>query len=160
MVDEFRPLKNAMGKFATGVVVATCVRPDGGYQALTVNSFTSVSLKPALVLWCIENKATAYPYFMESDSYALSVLAAGDAHLSNRFAAYDPDPLAASEIELWDTGAPLLKARIAGFDCRIHRRHKAGDHVILVGEVVRFDSNDGAPLVYYASAYHEGLTSS
>lgn len=158
MTDEFRPLKNAFGKFATGIAIASCVDANGEFRALTVNSFTSVSLKPALVLWCIENKTAAYTSFMEANGYALSILGADQTALSNRFAGRDPETLSNSEYEIWETGAPLLKSRIAGFDCRIYRRHKAGDHVILVGEVVRFDSNDETPLVYYASQYHAGLT--
>ncbi len=159
MADEFRPLKDAFGKFATGIAIATCVDANGEFRALTINSFTSVSLSPALVLWCLENKTAAYPHFMEADGYALSILGAGQAALSNRFAGREPDPLTSDEFEIWETGAPLLKSRIAGFDCRIHRRHKAGDHAILIGEVVRFDSGSGAPLVYYASNYHSGLQS-
>ncbi len=158
MADEFRPLKNAFGKFATGIAIATCVDANGDFRALTINSFTSVSLDPALLLWCLENKTAAYPHFMEADAYALSILGAGQTALSNRFAGRAPEPPAPDEYEIWETGAPLLKSRIAGFDCRIHRRHKAGDHAILIGEVVRFDSNDDGPLVYYASRYYSGLT--
>ncbi len=157
MADEFRPLKDAFGKFATGIAIATCVDASGGFRALTVNSFTSVSLNPALVLWCLELKAAAYPHFMEADNYAVSMLNADATALSNRFASREPAPLTPDEYEVWETGAPVLKSRIAGFDCRIHRRHKAGDHVILIGEVVRFDIVDGAPLVYFASNYHSGI---
>lgn len=160
MADKFRPLKDAFGKFATGIAVATCVEPDGKFRALTINSFTSVSLDPPLVLWCLENKAAAFPHFMEAESYAVSILRADGEGLSNRFAGHAPEPLSEDEYEIWETGAPLLTNRIAGFDCRIDRRHKAGDHVILVGEVVRFDSSNGAPLVYFASNYHPGTSSS
>lgn len=160
MADEFRPLKNAFGKFATGIAIATCVDSRGEFRALTVNSFTSVSLDPALVLWCLEQKTGAYAHFMEADGYAISILNADASELSNRFARREPAPLASGEYEIWETGAPLLKSRIAGFDCRIHRRHKAGDHVILIGEVVQFDAADDAPLVYFASNYHSGIQSS
>ncbi|MEM8771241.1 MAG: flavin reductase family protein [Pseudomonadota bacterium] len=153
MNDIHRPFKNALGKFATGIVVAACKTPDGGFSALTVNSFTSVSLDPPLVLWCLETKAASCPTFMSADAYSISVLRADGEALSNRFASHAPEPLAENEYELWETGAPILKDRIAGFDCRIFSRHKAGDHVVLVGEVVKFDSEDGAPLVYFASQY-------
>ena len=157
MVNDFRPLKDAFGRFATGIAVATCVESSGAFRALTINSFTSVSLNPALVLWCIENKTAAYPHFMEADAYALSVLSADSRATSDRFASHAPAPLTADEIDIWQSGAPLLKSRIAGFDCRIYRRHKAGDHAILIGEVLRYDSKDGAPLVYFRSNYHSGL---
>lgn len=154
MTDQYRPLKDAFGRFATGIGVAACAREAGGYSAITINSFTSVSLNPALVLWCLEKRASAYTDFMAAGSYSVSILSARQKHLSERFARYQPEPLDAEEIEVWDTGAPLLKNRLAGFDCKITTRHKAGDHVILIGEVVRFDSVEGMPLVYFASNYH------
>ena len=156
MTDKFRPLKDAFGRFATGIGVAACRNQDGSFSAITINSFTSVSLDPALVLWCIENRASAYPAFMSGDNYSISILRSDQQAMSERFARYQPTPLAADEVEVWVTGAPILKDRLAGFDCKISARHKAGDHVILVGEVMQFDSANGAPLVYFASNYHSG----
>ncbi len=156
MSDKYRPLKDAFGRFATGIGLAACRDTDGSFAALTINSFTSVSLDPALVLWCIETRASAYPAFMAADSYAVSILRADQQAYSERFARYQPNPLSADEVEIWQTGAPVLKNRLAGFDCKISARHKAGDHVIMVGEVVRFDSTNNAPLIYFASNYHKG----
>ena len=153
MMDKFRPIKDAFGRFATGVGVAACQKQGGGYAALTVNSFTSVSLTPPLVLWCIETKASSFPAFMAAESYSVNILKAEQQALSDRFAQFNAAPLDDDEFETWKTGAPILKERLAAFDCKIFERHKAGDHVILVGEVVQFDSTDGNPLVYYASNY-------
>ena len=156
MTDPFRPLKNAFGRFATGVTLAGCQRPDGSPLMITVNSFTSVSLNPALVLWCLENKASSYDAFMASPSYSISVLAAGQQALSERFAGHAPTPLGKNEFEVWETGSPIMKNALAAFDCRIVDRHMAGDHVILIAEVVKFSSRSGAPLIYFASRYAEG----
>ena len=156
MTDKYRPLKDAFGRFATGIAIAACRNGKGGYTALTVNSFTSVSLEPPAVLWCLENRASAYPDFMAADSYAISVLRADQQDMSERFARFQPKEIDKSEVDIWDTGAPVLKDRLAGFDCKISARHKAGDHVILLGEVVKFDSGTGAPLIYFASNYHSG----
>lgn len=156
MTDKYRPLKDAFGRFATGIAIATCRGANGKLTALTINSFTSVSLSPPLVLWCIENRASAFADFMAADGYGVNVLRADQQSYSERFARYQPEGLQENEVEFWSTGAPILKERLAGFDCRITARHKAGDHVILVGEVVRFDSVNGDPLVYYASNYHKG----
>jgi flavin reductase (DIM6/NTAB) family NADH-FMN oxidoreductase RutF len=153
MTDRFRPLKNAFGRFATGVCVATCVRPDGGFRAITINSFTSVSLEPALVSWCIDRGASTFVDFMTADHYGVSVLSAGQQAISLRFAQHDPPPLAPHEFTQWSSGSPILADRIAGFDCRVVDRHPAGDHVILIAEVVRFDAQPGAPLVYFHSGY-------
>lgn len=156
MTDPFRPLKDAFGRFSTGVAVAACANGDRGFTAITVNSFTSVSLDPALVLWCIETRASAFPDFAAAGSYSISVLTSAQQSVSERFAAHAPPPLSAEECEFWKTGAPLLKARLAGFDCTVVDRHRSGDHLILVGGVVAFDSKPGAPLTYYASRYGKG----
>ena len=156
MSDQYRPMKDAFGRFATGIGVAACRQENGDFTAITVNSFTSVSLEPPLVLWCLETKASAYPAFMGADSYSISILRADQQAISDRFAYYAPPPIKPDEIEIWETGAPILKQRLAAFDCKIYQRHKAGDHVILIGEVVKFDSAPGAPLIYFASNYHTG----
>ncbi len=156
MSDQYRPLKDAFGRFATGIAIAACRNGAGENVALTINSFTSVSLEPPLVLWCIEKRASAFPDFMAADSYGVSILRADQQVVSERFSRYQPKVLAADEIETWQTGAPILKERLAGFDCKVMARHKAGDHVILIGEVVRFDSVPGAPLTYFSSSYYQG----
>lgn len=156
MTDPFRPLKDAFGRFATGVAVVSCQVEGEPSMAITVNSFTSVSLTPPLVLWCLETKASAYEAFMAADGYAISVLNKSGEGLSNRFAQHNPEPMSADESEIWETGAPLLRERIAGFDCKIVDRHRSGDHIILVGEVLKYDSKAGAPLLYFASNYAEG----
>lgn len=156
MADPFRPLKNALGRFATGVALAGCKGSHGAPVMLTVNSFTSVSLDPALVLWCIEKTASTFSSFMAADGYSLTILHAGQRAQSERFAGHAPGPLKEDEFEVWATGAPILRDRLAGLDCRVRDRHEAGDHVILIAEVVKFDASVGAPLLYFASRYLEG----
>jgi len=156
MVDAFRPLKNAFGRFATGIGVASCIGEDGEMIALTINSFASVSLDPPLVLWCIERRASSYSAFMAAAGFAVTILRASQQAQSDRFAGYKPAPLKREEFEIWETGAPILSKRLAGFDCRIVARHQAGDHVIMIGEVLKFDSREGHPLMYFASSYLKG----
>jgi flavin reductase (DIM6/NTAB) family NADH-FMN oxidoreductase RutF len=154
--DPFRPLKDAFGRFATGVAVAGCIAKSKSPAMITVNSFSSVSLSPSLISWCIEQKATNFADFMAADAYAISVLRADQRAISERFAMRAPAPPLPQECETWKTGAPLLKERLAGFDCRVTDRVAAGDHVILVAEVVAFDKREGRPLLYFASRYFEG----
>jgi len=157
MTDPYRPLKNAFGRFATGVTIVSCNPGNMDPVAITVNSFASVSLEPALVLWCLESRASCFNAFMTADNYAVSVLPAGGEGFSNRFASHKPKLLNEDEREVWVTGAPILKDRLAAFDCKVVDRHRSGDHVILVGEVLKFDSKSGAPLIYFASNYANGL---
>lgn len=154
--DPYRALKDAFGRFSTGVAIATCVNRAGGYTAITINSFASVSLEPPLVLWCLEMRASTFDEFAASQSYAVSILSDAQQSVSERFASHSPAPLAPGEIETWRTGAPILKERLAGFDCEVADRHRSGDHVILVGRIVHFDSQPGAPLTYFASRYGRG----
>ena len=147
MSDPFRPLKDALGRFATGIALAGCRGAAGAPVFMTVNSFTSVSLAPPLVLWCIERRASTFDEFSAAKGYSITVLNAGQQALSERFAMHAPAAPAPHEYETWETGAPILKDRLAGLDCRIVDRLPAGDHLILLGEVLRFDAKAGAPLL-------------
>ncbi len=154
--DPYRSLKDAFGRYATGVALAGCIGKAGAPVVITVNSFTSVSLKPPLVLWCIENTTWSFPHFMAADAYSIAILMAEQQAVSERFADHSPKPLAPDEYEIWETGAPIFKHRLAAFDCRVKDRHRAGDHVILIAEVVKFDARTGRPLLYFASDYDKG----
>ncbi len=156
MTDKYRPLKDAFGRFATGIAVAACRNGDGEIKAITINSFTSVSLDPPLVLWCLENRASTYTSFISAERYSVNVLRADQRAVSDFYAGYIKDPIAEDGFEVWKTGAPVMKEHLAAFDCKIVARHDAGDHVILVGEVEQFHSEEGKPLVYYASNYYQG----
>lgn len=153
--DPFRPLKTAFGRFATGVVLAGCRAADGPAM-ITVNSFTSVSLSPPLVLWCIDRRAARFSAFAAAEGYSINVLKAEHQTLSDRFARRGPKPVEPELFTVWETGAPILKDALAAFDCRVVDRHNAGDHVVLVAEVLKFQSADGRPLLYYASRYAAG----
>ncbi len=154
--DPFRPLKDAFGRFATGVSVAACANARGGFTAMTVNSFTSVSLDPPLVLWCIEKRASSFPDFAAAGAYSISILNNRQQAVSERFAWHDPPTLTVDECVFWKSGAPILRERLAGFDCEVVDRHPSGDHIILIARVVQFDSFAGAPLLYFASRYADG----
>jgi flavin reductase (DIM6/NTAB) family NADH-FMN oxidoreductase RutF len=154
--DPYRPLKNAFARFATGVTVVSCLPERGGPIGITVNSFTSVSLEPPLVSWCIDEHSSVAEQFLAADHYGVSILSAGQEALSNRFATPGQHAILDGEGERFMTGAELLKGRLAGFDCRLAERVRAGDHTILIGEVVHFDSVPGAPLIYAGRSYMTG----
>lgn len=156
MTDSYRSQKNAFARYATGVTIVSCVPPGNPPIAITVNSFTSVSLDPTMVLWCIDKNTSVFDQFMAADHYGVSVLAFEQAHLSTRFATPGNHGFEDGEGEVFKTGAPLLPGRLAGFDCDVHERVDAGDHVILIGRVVHFDSRGGKPLVYAGRQYVEG----
>jgi flavin reductase len=146
-----------LGRFATGVTVMTSVL-DGVPHAMTANAVTSVSLDPPLVLVCVERGAVMASHVEGSGVFALSVLGADQAALSDAFA--DPArPLGAAQFadvttRAGVTGAPLVAGAIAHLDCQVTAIHPGGDHVIVVGEVVSLEANgEDDPLLYYRGGY-------
>lgn len=148
-----------LGRYATGVTVVTTRGAGGRPAGLTVNSFTSVSLDPPLVLFCLDRAAGSGPAFAATDCFAVNILASGQAPISARFADPAAPRFVDDETTVWETGAPILSAALAALDCRVHARHDGGDHVILVGRVLRAEVvRDARPLVYWRGDYR-GLTS-
>ncbi|MFF3444343.1 flavin reductase family protein [Streptosporangium sp. NPDC002721] len=148
-----RSLRDALGQFATGVAVVTAATPRGDRLGVTVNSFTSVSLDPPLVLWCLSRRAPSAPAFAEAGRFAVNVLAAGQEHLSRRFATPLPDKFAGVETLFAPGGVPLLAGTLAHFACRSVATYDGGDHLIFVGEVEHFRREEGEPLVFHSGNY-------
>ncbi|MEV0819834.1 flavin reductase family protein [Nonomuraea rubra] len=148
-----RSLRDALGQFATGVAVITTATACGERAGVTVNSFTSVSLDPPLVLWCLSKRAPSAPLFLRAGRFAVNVLAAGQDHLSRRFATPSADKFAG--VELVAAPLPMLAGTLAGFVCRTERVHEGGDHHIFVGAVERYQRAEGEPLVFHSGRYRE-----
>lgn len=152
---DARAFRDALGCFATGVCVASTRDAAGLPIGVTVNSFTSVSLDPPLVLFCLDRAADSLSAFLAADGFAISVLAADQRGVSANFAQRPTaDRWAGLAAETLATGAPLIPGALAALDCRRHAVHDGGDHVILVGRVVALRSRaDGRPLLYVRGAY-------
>ncbi|WP_415919788.1 flavin reductase family protein [Tateyamaria sp. SN6-1] len=149
--DSTRQLRNAFGKFATGVTLITAPSADGPV-AIVANSFSSVSLDPALVLWSVDKGARRYPYFGAADHYAIHVLAVEQGDLC-QLAARDAHVLDQHPHEINTDGVPLIEHCLARFECRKVAEHEAGDHVIIVGQVQRTQMRDGKPLTFFAGQF-------
>jgi flavin reductase (DIM6/NTAB) family NADH-FMN oxidoreductase RutF len=146
--------RKALGLFATGVCLVTVRDAEGVGHGITVNSFTSVSLGPPLVLWCLGDSSERFDLFSTAEAYGLHVLAAEDEARAMRFAGKGDQTLAAEEAQVWATGAPLLPDALAAFDCSVVQRVRAGDHLILIGEVKRFSAQAGRDgLTYFQSRF-------
>ncbi|MGF1455943.1 MAG: flavin reductase family protein [Alphaproteobacteria bacterium] len=155
MSVDNQAFRRALGAFTTGVCIVTCPPREGNDPvALTVSSFASVSLEPPLVLWCIDKGSDRFSAFFEAEAYGVSVLGEGQDAVSMAFAGNGR--LCDVTTQVAKTGAPLIDGAIAQLDCRIAARHDAGDHVILVGEVVHIVvSDERAPLVYHRGCYRQ-----
>jgi flavin reductase (DIM6/NTAB) family NADH-FMN oxidoreductase RutF len=163
-VSAFR---EAMGSFPTGVTVVTVACDDGNLHGMTVNSFSSVSLDPMLVLVCLDETSRGLGLIERAGAFAVNVLSAEQQDISRWFAnrhrpagstMFDGVPF-----EPGVTGGPILVEAAASFDCRLRQSHRAGDHLIVLGEVVALVHRPQLdPLIFHAGTYkalgHEPLT--
>jgi flavin reductase (DIM6/NTAB) family NADH-FMN oxidoreductase RutF len=143
--------RRALGGFPTGVCVVAC-EDSQGPLGLTVNSFTSVSLDPPLILWCLHNQSDRRHAFAAAKRFAVNILEAeGQAH-SQRFAseAHRLDP---AELDSGPGSAPLLKGALTRLECVTHKRLQLGDHTVIVGRVVGFDTREGDALLFFRGRY-------
>lgn len=149
--ETAREFRNALGCFATGVTIVTCQTKDGPL-AIAANSFASLSLDPALVLWSPAKTSRRFPPFQTATQYAIHVLTADQADLCQTFAR---DGTAFGDVA-WApgaNGAPIIANCLAHFECTQQAVHDGGDHVIIVGQVTTALMNDGAPLVFSKGTY-------
>jgi flavin reductase (DIM6/NTAB) family NADH-FMN oxidoreductase RutF/pimeloyl-ACP methyl ester carboxylesterase len=152
--SDARTLRDGLGCFGTGVTVITAMDGDKPI-GLTANSFTSVSLDPPLILFCVDNKAGSLPILECATHFAVNVLHIGQQPTSGRFATRGiEDRFSGVAWERWDDGAPILTGSLASFDCERHSMSDGGDHRIFVGQVrrARFEPRRD-PLIYFRGKY-------
>lgn len=148
-----RELRNALGRFATGVCLITTVSDEGEALALTANSFSSVSLDPPLVLWSLQNNSDVFHIYSKAQRYAINVLADGQQDLSSRYARKGDHALESGHFRSGASGAPLIEGALLSLECSLEAAHPGGDHIILVGRVDGMHVAEGNPLVFYGGAY-------
>lgn len=147
-------LRKALGCFATGVTVITCLGPGGEHLGVTASSFNSVSLDPPLVLFSLNRSARSLQGFLEGGHFAVNVLREGQEHLADQFARQFTDKWDGVEYEIWDFGCPILSGALANFECRTRYTYDGGDHVIFVGAIERMRADaEGHPLLVYRGRY-------
>lgn len=147
-------LRKAMGRFATGVTIVTARGACGKLEGLTVNSFSTVSLEPPLVLWNLARRAGSFATFVDATYFAVNVLSRDQLHLCRHFATRRADKLAGIAHRPGIGGCPLLDDTIAQFECRRETFFDGGDHVIFVGRVLRASHGEGDPLIFSGGGYH------
>ncbi len=145
--------RRACGHFATGVAIAATLDSSGNPHGLTINSFTSVSLTPPLILICIDYRAAVLAHFQSATHFGLSFLSALQQDLSNRFALKPDCRFEGTEWKPGATGVPLMVGCLASLECRVDRTIDAGDHMILLAEVEAAELEGGQPLLYYSGRY-------
>ena len=149
--DEFR---RVMGHFASGVTVVTTRHDDTNF-GITVSAFCSLSLVPQLVLISINQEAPSHAALLAAGRFAVNILAEDGEWLSRRFATREIDKFQGVAYKLGQTGSPLLDGALATLECRITQHVPAGDHTIFIAEVISAATEEGKPLLYYRSGYHQ-----
>jgi len=149
-----RTLRDALGCFATGVTVVTALDEQGRPAGLTVNSFTSVSLDPPLLLVCIHKQAAAAGPLTGAASFAINVLQTGQQPASITFSTRGEDRFGCTPWSRGESGAPILGDSLCVFECERFAVYDGGDHHILVGQVVKASFDAGLdPLLYFRGSY-------
>jgi flavin reductase (DIM6/NTAB) family NADH-FMN oxidoreductase RutF len=155
--EEFRA---ALSTYATGVTVVTAIGP-GGPSGATANAVTSLSLDPPMMLACLDRGSRTLTSVRAQGRFGVNALAAGQADLARRFSAKDPEP------EKWDSvewsereGLPRLDGSLVWVACELRDLIDGGDHLILTGNVIEAEAEDGQPLLFHRGDYRDLLAES
>ena len=150
---DTRALRNALGRYATGVTIITGVDEQGLRMGLTANSFSSLSLDPPLVLWSLRRSSPKLDAFASSSHFAVNVLSESQLDLSRRFSSAVDDKFAEGQWAAGAGGVPLLAGCAAVFECERVAQHDAGDHVLFIGRVLALSEAPLPPLLFQAGHY-------
>lgn len=154
MSIDGRELRNALGRFATGVCLITLETSEGECIALTANSFSSVSLDPPLVLWSLQNNSDVFDHYAQGQHFAINILSSDQQSLSDAYAKKGEHSLDASHYKAGVKGAPVIHGALVSFECELEATHEGGDHLIIVGRVHDMTAADGGdPLLFFSGAY-------
>jgi flavin reductase (DIM6/NTAB) family NADH-FMN oxidoreductase RutF len=154
MSQDFLALRDVFGRFATGVCIVTCSDMRQQLCGVTVNSFSSVSLDPPLILFSLDRRRGSYGQFISARHFAVNVLEKSQIDLSRIFATGGIDKWQDLSYETWETGAPILPNSLASMECDRIGEHQGGDHMIMLGRVRRTRcAMHGEPLLYFRGEY-------
>ncbi len=147
--------KEVMSRFPTGVTIVTGEREGGAPVGFTANAVASVSLEPQLMLVCADRDSASLPVLLNRRTFGVSVLRAEDEAIAYRFSRENPDERFRNiQLRPTSVGPPVLQRALAWLGCRVWKHLEAGDHVILIGEVVDAGvGSEGPPLVFFRRGY-------
>lgn len=161
MPDLLEAYKEVMSHWPSGVAIVTSVLDDRNY-GMTVSSFTSVSLHPAMISICIDKRAQMSDLLQKTQKFAVNILDNTQVDLAKTFANHDIDMEQRFEharFEQSNTESPVLKQCLGWVDCYVHSSHDTGDHVIYVGEVKKAKTLEQKdPVIFYKRGWYGHLT--
>lgn len=148
-----RKFRNALGSFATGVTVVTSLSPQGVATGLTVNSFSSLSLDPPLILWCLTDESGLVEHFTPGQKFNVNFLSSGQEALALKFARPGEDRFKDITSHPDRNAVPLLEGCSGILNCVVENTYPGGDHVIIVGRVLRFREEKKPPLLFHKGGF-------
>jgi 3-hydroxy-9,10-secoandrosta-1,3,5(10)-triene-9,17-dione monooxygenase reductase component len=149
---EKSEIRKLFGNFATGVAVVTTMGPAGPI-GMTINSFSSVSVDPPLVLFLVSRTSRLHPYFASCGGFAVNFLAREQEALSRQFAKPGLDRFGDTPWHLGEFGVPVLDGVVAALECTCPDVITIGDHDLVLGTVVSFDASENDPLLFFQGRY-------
>ena len=149
-----KQFRRTLGCYPTGVTVVTGIGPKGELLGVTVNSFSSVSLEPPLILFCLNRGLRSLAAFEAATHYTVNVLCQDQGDIATRFASKDDDKWRGMDASRGENGCPVIENAMAVLECAAHTQFEAGDHVIFVGQVIDMQARPEAqPLVFHQGRY-------
>ncbi|MGX9134327.1 flavin reductase family protein [Rummeliibacillus sp. JY-2-4R] len=147
--DKQQVFREVMGNYPTGVTVITATDSEGKPVGLTVNSFASVSMNPLMVLWCIDHKVSTLQTFVEGGKFAVHILAGDQQELCKTFSSKGVDRFSACSWNFSENQLPIIDDTFAVLECKTTQTVEAGDHTILIGEVIHIQKDEKDPMLYH-----------
>lgn len=147
-------MRHTMGRFATGVAVIT-TEAGGEAHGMTVNSLTSVSLEPPLLLVCVNHGSRSAAAVASSGQFVVNILSKRQQAIALRFAKLGEDHFAGLGLEYGGHRVPVVPQALAHLECDVERTVEAGDHVVVFGAVLDVCVRDGDPLGFYGGRFSD-----
>lgn len=152
-IDQ-RKMRDVLSHFATGVVAITAIDSENATPAgLAANSFTSVSLNPPLVAFCVAKSSSSWPRIRTADRYVVNILAEAQESVCRSLAVRGGNKFAALSWSPSPAGAPIFDGALAWMEVELEVEHDAGDHIIVVSRVRHLHATEDAPLIFYKGKY-------
>lgn len=156
MIDKTL-FRNAVGHFPTGVCLVGIEPDDAAPFAMTINSFSSLSLEPPLILWSIQKNSDCYQAVMAAKKFSINILSRDQQALARQYATKGEHGLTREHYSLVDEQAPSIVGASVILQCELYEQYAGGDHDIIVGLVTDILSDDGAgdPLMFYKGGFYD-----
>lgn len=150
---DTREFRNTMGNFASGVTIIT-TKDEEKFVGLTVNAFSSLSLDPAQILFCIDKSSTSLPAIQKGKAFVVNMLQEQQESVCRNFAKKGGDKFADVDYSISEEGIPILKDNLVTVHCSVHEIYEGGDHFIIVGDVSDFSYDQTKnPLIFYRGKF-------